>query len=295
MTQEVRLPSVPALGPLYTRALARAAQAYLRGRTPTTLPDVRYRVDGATPDADALAGYQRLLGEPGTEALPAGYVHVLAFPLAVAVMARDDFPLPLLGLVHLANRVEQRVQLHADDRLDLRAWAQQMRAHRSGSQVELVVEARRAGTDELAWRGVSTYLAKGVRVQGLEPIPDGDRLVDAPPPPATGQWRLAADVGRRYAAVSGDRNPIHTSRLGARLFGFPRPIAHGMYTAARALSVVGPARGAAFDWTVEFGRPVLLPGTLALGIETLDGGGHRYAGWNARSGKVHLAGSVTPR
>ena len=51
----------------------------------------------------------------------------------------------------------------------------------------------------------------------------------------------ARDVGRAYAEVSGDHNPIHTSRIGARLFGFPRPIAHGMWTQARCLAAL-PSR-----------------------------------------------------
>ena len=49
-------------------------------------------------------------------------------------------------------------------------------------------------------------------------------------------WSLPASASRAYAAVSGDVNPIHMSALTAKAFGFPRAIAHGMYTAARALS-----------------------------------------------------------
>src|SRR5690606_37958272 len=232
-----------------------------------------------------------LLGEPGTDVLPAGYVHVLAFPVAVAVMARADFPLPLLGMVHLANDVEQRAPLRLGDRLAVRAWAEDLRLHRAGTQVDLVTEVDRDG--ETVWRGVSTYLAKGRTVAGAAAAEPGERDVPALPPVA-GQWRLRPDVGRRYAAVSGDRNPIHTIALGAKLFGFPRAIAHGMYTAARALATVVVARGDAFRWTVEFGKPVLLPGTVTFGLGVRATGGHDYAGWDARSGKRYLTGAVTP-
>src|SRR5690606_4331549 len=118
--REVRLPEVPTLGSLYAQALGRMAQTVMTTRQPTTLPAVRYTVDDAAPDRDQLAEYQHLLGEPGTDVLPAGYVHVLAFPVAVAVMARADFPLPLLGMVHLANDVEQRAPLRLGDRLAVR-------------------------------------------------------------------------------------------------------------------------------------------------------------------------------
>ena len=289
--REVRLPEVPTLGSLYAQALGRMAQTVMTTRQPTTLPAVRYAVDDVAADRDQLAEYQHLLGEPGTDVLPAGYVHVLAFPVAVAVMARADFPLPLLGMVHLANDVEQRAPLRLGDRLAVRAWAEDLRLHRAGTQVDLVTEVDRDG--ETVWRGVSTYLAKGRTVAGAAAAEPGERDVPALPPVA-GQWRLRPDVGCRYAAVSGDRNPIHTSALGAKLFGFPRAIAHGMYTAARALATVGVARGDAFRWTVEFGKPVLLPGTVTFGLGARATGGHDYAGWDARSGKRYLTGAVTP-
>lgn len=286
---EVRLTQVPSLGSLYAQALGRMAQTVMAMRPATALPQVRYVVDGVHADADQLAAYQQLLGEPGTDVLPAGYVHVLAFPVAMAVMARADFPLPLLGMVHLANTVEQRSPARLGDRLDVRAWAEGLRAHRVGTQVDLVTEVSRDG--EILWRGVSTYLAKGKKLASAAPGEPGERPETAIPP-VTGQWKLPADVGRRYAAVSGDRNPIHLSALTAKLFGFPRAIAHGMYTASRALATVGAPGDEAFRWNVEFGKPVLLPGTVTFGLAPAEGGGHTYAGWDARSGKVYFTGSV---
>lgn len=199
----------------------------------------------------------------------------------------------MLGLVHLANRVEQHRPLGLDDTFDVHAHAEGLRPHRSGTQVDLVTEAHVDGT--LAWRGVSTYLAKGLRL-----AEDDGAAADEPPraafepPVPTGQWRLDGDTGQRYAAVSGDVNPIHTSTLGAKALGFPRRIAHGMYTAARALADVGAARGDAFAWTVTFDKPVLLPGAVAVRVAR-EGDGFAYAGWHPRSGKPHLRGTVTPR
>ncbi|GCE76791.1 MaoC family dehydratase [Cellulomonas biazotea] len=287
----VVLPSVPALGGLYARGAAatgRLAVARRVGRAPRTLPDVVHEVRGVRADADHLTAYQHLVGESASDRLPAGFVHVLAFPVAFAVMVRPDFPLPLLGLVHVANRVEQHAPVRLDEAFDVRAWAQDLRPHRSGTTVDLVAEVRVGGA--LVWRGVSTYLAKGVRLAGRPDDAVRDEFV-APVP--TGRWKLAADAGRRYAAVSGDHNPIHLSRLSAKALGFPRTIAHGMFTAARALADVGAVRGDAFTWTVEFHKPVLLPGTVTVRVAP-DGPGTAFAGWDARSGRPHLTGRVDP-
>ncbi len=299
---EETLAEMPRLGALYSRALGRYASLVL-ARPPRTSGAWAgtYRVDGVRADPEQLAAYQRLLGEPGTDVLPAGYVHVLAFPLAMAVMVRPDFPLPVLGLVHVGNRVVVHRPVHLDEVLTVRAHAEGLRGHRAGTQVDLVVEVS-AGT-EVVWHGTSTYLAKGRTVPGADPAPSPQAAPEDRAPGTggpgtgahvtTGVWRLGPDVGRDYAEVSGDRNPIHVSRVGARLFGFPRPIAHGMYTAARALAAVGAARGDAFVWEVAFAKPVLLPGTVTLSVDR-DGDAYHYRGAN-RSGKVHFTGTVTPR
>lgn len=298
----VELDGVPALGGLYARGVAGSVRP---GRSRTVrsddLPRTRLHVGGVAPDPAHLSAYQRLVGETGSDVLPAGFVHVLAFPVATALMVRGEFPLPLLGMVHLANRVEQHRPLTVTDVLDVEVHAEELAAHRSGVSVDLVATVR--ADDDVAWVGRSTYLAKGYRLSDGDAADDRPReSPDAPaaPPTAdapvapTARWRLTADTGRRYAAVSGDQNPIHTNPLAAKAFGFPRAIAHGMYTAARALAEVGPrGRGESFTWDVSFAKPVLLPSTVDVRIAD-DGAGHAVRVWSSRSGRTHLEGAVRP-
>lgn len=307
--RQVVLRSVPGLGGLYVRAARGAAVGAVgdavgrvrRGSAGPAgggtgaawrpaVPDLTYRVDGVRADPDRLTAYQHLLGEPATDVLPAGFVHVLAFPVATALMARDDFPLRLLGMVHLANRVEQVRPLRLGEPLDVLAWARDLRPHRRGTQVDLVTEVAAAG--DVAWRGVSTYLAPGVHLAG--PAPEAAERPDFVPPLPTGRWRYDADRGRRYAAVSGDANPIHLSAPTGKAFGFPRAIAHGMDTAARALADVGAVRGDAFTWAVEFASPVLLPSTPSVRIAPAGEVGCACTVWDPRRSRLHLSGTVAP-
>jgi acyl dehydratase len=333
------LAELPTLGGLFVKGVAGSAGKRPKGTV--RLPQTTYRVVGVDTAGEAahLAAYQRLLGEPSSEVLPAGFLHVLAFPLATAVMVRGDFPLPLLGLVHLRNVARVLRPVRLGETLEVRAWAQDARAHRRGVQVDLVAEVLVGG--ELAYQGVSTYLAKGFKApDGGAPAPEASDAADAtsaPEAPAgravsaeaqreewtrplpTARWTLGAGTGRAYGAVSGDQNPIHTSSLGAKAFGFPRAIAHGMYTAARALAEVGPARrGDTYEWTVEFFKPVLLPSTVDVAIRyatdalptagpeplpttpTSDGDGSParegfvYEGWRSGKNTRHFQGTVTP-
>ena len=76
------------------------------------------------------------------------------------------------------------------------------------------------------------------------------------------EWKLGGDLGRRYAAVSGDRNPIHMHALTAKPLGFPAAIAHGMWTKARCLAALEPRLPDSFTAEVAFRRPILLPGRV---------------------------------
>src|SRR5690606_27752270 len=79
------------------------------------------------------------------------------------------------------------------------------------------------------------------------------------------RWQAPADIGRRYARVAGDYNPIHLSAPSAKLFGFPRAIAHGLWNKARSLAALGERLPhAGYEVEVRFQKPVLLPAELQL-------------------------------
>ncbi|RKO27410.1 hypothetical protein D7Z96_00260 [Pseudarthrobacter phenanthrenivorans] len=299
-TQPVILGEMPSLSKLYVNAAAQAARRRLLGNHDgSTLPAESHEVRGATVDVATLTAYQHLIGETASDVLPAGFIHALAFPLAMSVMNRDDFPLPLLGMIHLRNKVQQHAPLLFSDTLDVAAHVENLRGHRAGTQVDVVAAVRRSGTSELCWLGVSTYLAKGVFLPGIDKPSPVPARPDFEAPDPTAVWQLGVDTGRAYAAVSGDFNPIHLSVLSAKALGMRRSIAHGMYLAARALADVGPSRGDAFAWEVDFDAPVFLPSRVALEISTVEGsegswGRSDFVAWNPRSGRRHFSGSVCP-
>ncbi|MHA7238771.1 MaoC/PaaZ C-terminal domain-containing protein [Arthrobacter sp. TMS1-12-1] len=292
--EEVTLPGVPALPALYRQAVALAVRRRMRrAATPAGVPAVQHRVDGVRVDLGALTRFQEVLGSAARDTVPSAYVHTLAFPVAMSVLARPDFPLPLLGMVHLSNEVQQERQIDSAETLDVVARAEHLRPHAAGTQVDVVIEVRVAG--ELVWTGRSVYLARGVRLAGAgSGRREGERPSFTPPTPA-GVWRLGADTGRRYAAVSGDWNPIHLSALSAKALGRTRAIAHGMYLAARMVDQAVPAPSGALSWRVDFATPVLLPGSVTTSFaSTGDGAGRRtdVVGWSATRRRPHFTGWV---
>ncbi|MZD10028.1 hypothetical protein GTW43_33845 [Streptomyces sp. SID5785] len=290
MTDALRLRTdtldrVPSLLPLMLRGAA--LSPLKRPRPGAVAPGRRLTVPALRVDQGHLAAYERVCAFPtGPSELPVTYPHVLGFPLSMSLMAERAFPLPLLGLVHTSIEITQHRPLAPADPYALTVAIPELRPHRRGTEAVVVTELTCGG--ETVWTSASTYLAR--HATGPAPAPaDGTDAPDAAPSPLPGpvEWPLGGDLGRRYAAVSGDRNPIHLHPLTARLFGFPRAIAHGMWTVARCLAehrARGPVRVRA-----AFRAPVLLPGTVAYAAE-----GPRFELRSARSGRLHLTGEVEP-
>jgi acyl dehydratase len=244
----------PALAPLYTKAALGTA---VPGR-PGEPPDHALGLVEVEVDPERLADYARVCRFTLRETLPPTYPHVLGFPLAMSLMSERSFPFALLGLVHIANRIEQRRAVPVSSRPAIRVWAENLRPHHRGRQLDLVTEASLEG--EVAWLEHSTYLRPGDG-SGERPPEREDPLAGAS---ETAVWRLPGDLGRRYAAVSGDRNPIHLHPLSARVFGFAGAIAHGMWTLARTLASLDGQLPGAHTSSAEFRAPVPIPGSVRL-------------------------------
>ncbi|MGW3832217.1 MaoC/PaaZ C-terminal domain-containing protein [Streptomyces microflavus] len=267
------------------------------GRPGATLPTDRLTLPAAPAAPGPLAAYRDICGFPAPESgpLPLTYPHVLAFPLAMRLMTARRFPLPVVGLVHTWIEIVARRPVQSDEPLELTLYAAELTPHRRGTEVTMVTEARVAGA--LVWESRSGYLSRHATL-----ATESTREADGSPVlPAVAEWRLPGDLGRRYGAVSGDRNPIHLHPLTARLFGFPRAIAHGMWTVARCLAEADGRPGEIRSVRADFRAPVLLPATVtyaadpagnafALRSESSSGSG---TGTGTGSGRVHLTGAVT--
>ncbi len=253
-----------------------------------TLPQLTLTRHDLAIDRAHVERYARVCGFSLKESLPVTYPHVLAFGLHMAIMTDPAFPFPAIGTVHIGNAITSHRPVAASERLQVTCRPQDLRPHPKGRVFDIVTSVHSAG--ELVWEETTTLLRRGRR--------DGDAAADAGPafaqvPPSGVRWRLPADLGRRYAAVSGDHNPIHLYRLTAKAFGFPRQIAHGMWTKARCLAALEGRLPEAVTVDVAFKKPVLLPGTVAFGSRRA-GDRWDFSLTSPKSGAPHLLGRATP-
>lgn len=238
-------------------------------------------------ERERVDAYAAVCGFPRKDVVPVTYPHLLAFPLHMAIMGDPAFPYPAIGMVHVENTITAHRAIGIGESLDVTTRVGAPRPHARGVLLDFVTSVTVDG--ETAWESTSTYLRRGRSVEG--DAGPGLAVDDAP---AGGiEWRLPADLGRTYAAVSGDANPIHLYPLTARALGFPRQIAHGMWTLARSVAALENRLPEAVTVEVAFKKPVFLPGTVAFAARR-DDDRWTFAMTSPKDGAPHLLGRATP-
>jgi hypothetical protein len=232
----------------------------------SSLPDLTLHRKDVAVDREHVAAYAEVCGFEPSQTLPFTYPHMLAFPLHMGIMTDSSFPFPAIGTVHVGNSITRHRTISPAERLDVSVTAVHLRPHAKGRVFDLVTTVTSAG--ETVWESTSTYLRVG---KGDTSAPTEGEPFDLVPGTGT-VWKLPGDLGRRYAAVSGDHNPIHLYPLTAKAFGFPRQIAHGMWSKARCVAAMANRLPDAARVEVEFKKPIFLPGQVAFGSRVVANG-----------------------
>lgn len=247
--------SPPSLLPLYGKTLMPGKK---QSGGDIVIPELSACLLGVGTAGKALERYQAVCGFRRQHHLPITWPHVLAFPLHLKLLTEDRFPLPLLGLVHLRNRITQHRAIGAGENLDISVRLGNTERSSRGIEFDLITEARSAG--QLVWEEESTTLFR--QPQPGDQGPKGKNPPELERFPNSLSIKVPEATGRRYARVSGDSNPIHMHALSAKAFGFPRAIAHGMWTKAQALALLEQQegwRGGALRVSCQFKKPLFLP------------------------------------
>jgi acyl dehydratase len=251
------------------------------------LPDRTVAVEGLAIDPTNVAEYAAVTGLRFGDTVPLTYPFALTFSSVMALVSGFDFPFAAMGSVHVENRITQYQPISVTDTVDVAVHAENLREHRKGLLVDLVTDVK-VGND-IAWHQVTTFLHQQRTSLSGEPKPEQKKQPKLPPPNAV--LRITPGQIRRYASVGGDHNPIHTNPIGAKLFGFPTVIAHGMFSAAAVLANIEGQLPDAVEYGVRFGKPVVLPARAGLYVDrTADG-------WDLSlrslsKGYPHLTGTV---
>ncbi|MFT4043941.1 MAG: MaoC/PaaZ C-terminal domain-containing protein [Gordonia sp. (in: high G+C Gram-positive bacteria)] len=304
MSKTVTLDAVPGTREVYTKAVTAILPVIGKSgpvRPDAVLPDTRYLLPNLRVDPERLHAYTKATGQQFGPTLPITYPFVIQFPLTMKLMTASDFPFGAVGSVHLENSISRYRPIRIDEPLTIATHAENLREHRKGILVDFISEFS-VGAEPVA-RQVATFLKQQRTSLSDQPRGAVPREQAPPPPDAI----LAVDLGRirQYAAASGDRNPIHMSDLSARAFGFPKAIAHGMWSAAAAIANVEAQLPDNVTYSVRWGKPILTPAKVNLYVTRIDGastahpassssasGNFDISILNRRKGYPHLTGTT---
>lgn len=256
------------------------------------LPQSTYTVTALEIDHDNLADYRKICGFDNNSYVPPTYFAVLSQALQMNMMVKEPFPFAMLGLIHVQNSVTQYRHIKDTAMFKMAVSFANLRDHDRGKQFDFVTKVFE--NDELVWEGTSTYLSRQKRKKTTtnaakstfdsKPVVDSNDMHEF--------WEVPEDIGRRYAFVSGDFNLIHLHSLSAKAFGFPRAIAHGMWTKAKCLGALGdlPER---FTCNVTFKLPIFLPSEVEF-IAKFDNRDEQvdFGVYDVSTPKAHLIGRL---
>ena len=251
------------------------------------LPSRTVTVDELPIDRAHVAAYAAVTGLRFGNTVPLTYPFALTFPTVMSVVTGFDFPFPAIGAVHTENHIAQYRPIAVTDTVGVSVHADNLREHRKGILVDLVTDVS-VGNDT-AWHQVTTFLHQQRTSLSDQPKPPPQQQPKLPPPNTV--LRITPGQIRRYASVGGDHNPIHTNPIGAKLFGFPTVIAHGMFSAAAVLANIEGQLGDAVTYSVRFGKPVVLPATAGLYVDRTESGWDLVLRHIAK-GYPHLTGTI---
>ena len=280
----ITLNKLPSSFALY---MAAAGTARRKPQGKIEIPALEARLENLRVDAKQLEGYNKVCGFSNSELLPITFPQVMVTGLHMHLMTQPQFPFPLLGLVHLRNSIVQQRPLRLDEAYNVTVKLGEAREIRVGLEFDLITEFTL--NEEPLYRAVTTVLYRKATQKG-----GGKPKAEAPDSVLSEylSFDAPADIGRRYASVGKDYNPIHLWATTAKLFGFPRAIAHGMWSLARCAALMQDRlKSDPRELQVQFKQPLLLPGKVAVKF-SVQTDGIRFALLARNANKTHLTGSL---
>lgn len=229
-----------------------------------------------------------------TKDLPLPYPHILAAPLHYAILNNKAFPLKLLGLVHVKNSITQYRPIGLQEVMDIECFIEGFDESPIGQIFHL--QTRITIDNKLVWQETCSFLA---RKKSKNKKPKTKKQHQQDESQASAQitsWEVPANMGRRFAKVSGDVNPIHLADLTAKLFGFKKAIVHGVWSMSRTMAELESKlsteeKQTTLEFNVEFKLPVFLPTWVSLQTQEKSQG-LSFSMKDSAGVKPHMIGSL---
>lgn len=264
MSNTMQFTQLPSALPAYKKAVT-DKKTGIKGDA--TIPRLEASINNLAVDQAKLNTYCKVCGFQASDSLPVSFLHIFASPLHMQLLTAKNFPLKLLGLVHVRNSITQHRAVKTHEEVNIKCWIEGHRDVSSGIEFDICSEVTVG--DEVVWESVSTNLSRQAKKGGKKKSTAKKEL---PSFDAATEITIPSGKGREYAKVSGDFNPIHMWDVTAKLLGFNKAIIHGMWTLARGAAEMQGVLPEKLTYTTEFKLPIFMPAKVSMKYSRSDNG-----------------------
>lgn len=283
MRYELELERMPNIYGTFSKVIFKGSQANEDANKLSSL-SIAAQLDNFCAEPEHLAGFNKVIEWQGS-AFPATYFQVATFPLALKLLCHKQFPFRALGIIHLSNTIQQFSMIPEAAPLTLTCEIGNFVRHKKGMTFDICSKVFL--DDKTLWQAVATNLVRQNNVSAVKSTPHGEVMRGE----NTENLVFSHDIGRIYGKTSKDLNPIHLWPLTAKLFGFKRPIAHGMYSLARCASILLPVNCNEYEIAVNFIKPIYLPNEIQLNWSN-NSGKKDFVMTGLKDNLLHLKGQL---
>lgn len=260
----VEIKKCPAMGSVFLKAFLLALFRSNTIADDAIVKKTRIILKNYLPDKDLISNYRQVcaFSKDRPDIIPISYLQTLFIGLLGKFITSPFFPINPLGLIHIFQSCEQKRPVTLDEILDLACTLDTIKKTQKGIETGFTLEIM--SQDKLVWKGISVFFTRSQIKKKKTSKKKKDIFLEKKE-----TILVPADMGRKYAKVSGDHNPHHLYMVFAKLFGFKRPIAHGMWSLARVIASLEKEFGIHDSAIVEayFKLPIFMPATTTLGYE----------------------------
>ena len=203
------------------------------------------------------------------------YYSLLIGKLQLIAISNTHFPLPILGAVHVSNDFILLKKPYDDIPFKIELRIHKFEKHRSGITFKL--NSIISQNNEKIWNCTTTFLSRGtIRIKNVDNTSLNIKsigtniqgMIDALGNKSNDiDIKIPKNIGRTFASICGDYNPIHVSPFLAKLFGFKCCIAHGICIYAKSLTQINKIdipNHYPLHASVTFLSPIFLPSTATI-------------------------------
>jgi len=220
-----------------------------------TLPNIELTRTKIDIDPKHLAAFNQICGNQSTEHISMLYPFTIVYPYILRVLSHKDIPLSIFRSLNTRNRLVMFQPIGINDSLDVRIRLSDYRVVEKGIEVDATSGIYK--NNLLAWENVITYYYRGkygeaddtFKPPRLDPIQNG-QIPDQVSGQVSGQFRIKAKNGFRFARLTGDTNGIHYNSLYARMLGFKGAFAQPLRVVSKCLQNI-PINGSKMPVLLE--------------------------------------------